>query len=95
MDQPYFYFHEYKRSRKNREPISQILIAMLISQEKNSEKHPLYGCAIVGEFWYFIDLDDKNYSVSIPYVSSSVEGLQNIVLILRKFKLVSLTELVV
>ncbi len=92
---PYFYFHEYKQSKKTKDPIAQILLAMLIAQEKNNKKYPLYGCAVVGENWYFMVLDGKEYSVSTSYNSSSSTGLQDILLILRKFKHILLTELAV
>ncbi len=95
IEQPYFYFHEYKQSKKSKDPVAQILLAMLIAQGKNSKLLPLYGCAVVGENWYFMVLDGKEYSVSTPFISSSAMGLQNILLILRKFKHILLTELAV
>ncbi len=95
IEQPYFYFHEYKQSKKTKDPIAQILLAMLIAKEKNQFKKPLYGCAVVGENWYFMVMDGKNYSVSTAFVSTNSESLQKILLILRKFKHILLTELTV
>ncbi len=95
IEQPYFYFHEYKQSKKNKDPIAQILLAMLIAKEKNEQQHPLYGCAVIGELWYFMVLNGKEYSVSNAYVSTNPKSLQEILLILRKFKHILLTELAV
>ena len=68
---------------------------MLIAQEKNAGKHALYGCAIIGENWYFMVLDGKSYSFSTAFVSTNSDGLINILLILPKFKHILLTELAV
>ncbi|MDZ7880613.1 MAG: hypothetical protein U5L45_23260 [Saprospiraceae bacterium] len=94
-EQPYFYFHEYKPRKKNKDPIAQLLLAMLIAQEKNKVQRPLYGCAVVGELWYFMILDGKTYSISNGYVAANADDLQTILLILRKFKHILHTELTV
>jgi hypothetical protein len=93
IEQPYFYFHEYKPRKKSKDPIAQLLLAMLIAQEKNEHQRPLYGCAVIGENWYFMVLDDKIYSVSNAYVAANADDLQTILLILRKFKHILTTEL--
>jgi len=95
VKQPYFYFHEYKQSKKNKDPIDQILLAMLIAQEKNEKKFPLYGCAVIAEQWFFMILDGKHYSVSIGHNALDPKDLQEILLILRKFKHILLTELAI
>ena len=94
-EQPYFYFHEYKPRKKSKDPIAQLLLAMLIAQEKNEHQRPLYGCGVIGENWYFMVMDGQQYSVSTGFVSTNRDGLQNILLILRKFKHILLTELAV
>ena len=66
---------------------------MLIAQEKNEIQRPLYGCAVVGELWYFMVLDNKTYSISDGYLASNADGLQTILLILRKFKHILITRL--
>jgi hypothetical protein len=95
IEPPYFYFHEYKPRKKAKDPIAQLLLAMLIAQSQADHKHPLYGCAVFGEYWYFMVLDDKTYSVSTGIVSTNREGLQRIILILRKFKHILHTELAI
>ena len=93
IEQPYFYFHEYKPRKKAKDPIAQLLLAMLIAQAKNVKQRPLYGCAVIGENWYFIVLEGKEYSVSNAYVSTNMDDLQSILLVLRKFKSMLYTEL--
>jgi hypothetical protein len=95
VEPPYFYFHEYKPRKKSKDPIAQLLLAMLIAQEKNEIQRPLYGCAVIAENWYFMVLDDKTYSVSNGYIAANPDGLQSILLILRKFKHILHTELAV
>jgi hypothetical protein len=92
-EQPYFYFHEYKPRKKTKDPIAQLLVAMLIAQEKNEHQRPLYGCVVVGELWYFMILADKTYSISNGYVAANADDLQTILLILRKFKHILTLEL--
>ena len=95
IEQPYFYFHEYKPRKKAKDPIAQLLLAMLIGQEKNQHKRPLYGCAVFAENWYFMVLDGRKYSVSSGYISTNTEGIQDILLILRKFKHILASELTI
>jgi hypothetical protein len=95
METPYFYFHEYKPRKRAKDPIAQLLLAMLIAQSQTKRKYPLYGCAVFGELWFFMVLDDKTYSVSTGIVSTNKDDLQRILLILRKFKHILTTELAV
>ena len=85
-EQPYFYFHEYKPRKQAKDPVAQLLLAMLIAQEKNDIQRPLYGCVVIAENWYFMVLDGLDYAVSTPFVSTIRGDLQTILLILRKFK---------
>lgn len=93
IEQPYFYFHEYKPRKKSKDPIAQVLVAMLIAQEKNEHQRPLYGCAIIGEYWYFMILNGKDYAISHGYIAEKPDDLKAILLILRKFKDILLYEL--
>jgi hypothetical protein len=94
-EQPYFYFHEYKPRKQAKDPVAQLLLAMLIAQEKNEIARPLYGCVVIAENWYFMVIDGNEYAVSTPYVSTISDDLQSILLILRKFKTILLTQLAV
>lgn len=93
IEQPYFYFHEYKPRKKSKDPIAQVLVAMLIAQQKNEFKRPLYGCAIIGEYWYFMILNGKEYAISDGYIAAKSDDLKAILLILRKFKDILFSEL--
>mgnify|MGYP000616225647 FL=1 len=63
--QPYFCLSEYKKAKDpNGDPQGQALIAMLVAQELNNEKHPVFGCYIVGRQWVFIVLEGKKYAFS-------------------------------
>ena len=95
IEQPYFYFHEYKPRKKSKDPIAQVLVAMLIAQQKNEFKRPIYGCAIIGEYWYFMILNGKDYAISDGYIAAKSDDIKAILLILRKFKDILLSELVV
>lgn len=95
IEAPYFYFHAYKPRKKSKDPVAQLLLAMLIAQEKNPRPHPLYGCAVIGENWYFLVLDEKQYSVSNAFVATNADDLQQILKILRKFKQILREELIV
>ena len=94
-EQPYFYFHEYKPRKRANDPFAQVLLAMLVTQEKYEHKKRLYGCAVIGELWYFMVLDDKTYSISTGFVSTNSNDLQSILLILRKFKHILITQLAI
>ena len=84
---PYFYFHEYKRKKRNADdPVAQVLLAMLIAQEKNKNGKPLYGCHIIGEFWYFMVMEGKQYSIAPAFDATNAVHLQRILMILRGFK---------
>ena len=55
IEQPYFYFHEYKQSKNTKDPIAQILIAMLIAQEKNEKRIPYMVAQLLesyGILWF-------------------------------------------
>ncbi len=67
--QPYFFFHEYKQeTRRDNDPLGQLLASMLTAQHLNDEKQgPLYGCYITGRFWYFVVLHGQEYAVSRAY----------------------------
>jgi len=93
---PYFYFQEYK---KNKEPkgdvTAQVLEAFLIAQEKNKNNKPLYGCTVIGKHWNFMVMQNRTYCISKSYDCTDKENLMQIIAILRKFKEILDTRLVV
>jgi len=92
---PYFHFQEYKREKDpHGDPMAQLVEAFLIAQEINKNGKPLYGCCVVGRFWYFVVMQEKNYCVSMVYDCTDEKSLQQIIAILRKFEEVLLTRLI-
>lgn len=87
IETPYFFLHEYKREKKySGDPIGQMLGGMLISQAKNENEKPMYGCYVQGRFWFFAILVGKEYVISQPYNSVKAEEAQQIIRILRRMK---------
>ena len=86
VEYPYFYFHEYKQKKNAKDPIAQVLLAMLIAQEKNQDSKPIYGCHVIGELWHFMVCHGREYSIHKGFNATNPDELQRILLILRKFK---------
>lgn len=85
--QPFFFFHEYKQETKRRsDPKGQLLISMLAAQTTNESKFPMYGCYVVGRFWFFVILDGKEYAVTNAFNSSEKEDIIKIASMLRAVK---------
>lgn len=73
---PYFCFQEYKKEiDPNGHPAAQALGAMLVGQRLNENKSPIYGCYVIGKFWTFMVLEEKNYALSQGYDATSDEVL--------------------
>ena len=92
---PYFFLHEYKREKKySGDPVGQMLAGMLISQAKNNNEKPIYGCYIMGANWYFMLMQGDTYAqMTSPLRATNKNELQEILLILRKFKVILETQL--
>jgi hypothetical protein len=93
IEKPYFYFHEYKQKKNAKDPIAQVLVAMLIAQEKNQDNKPIYGCHVIGELWHFMVMHKQDYSIHKGLNATDPAQLQQILLVLRKFKDILLTQL--
>jgi hypothetical protein len=94
VENPYFYFHEYKRKKnKADDPIAQVLIPSLIAQTVNDDQKPIYGCYVIGEMWYFMLLNDREYAIDKGLNALKSEELQKIYLILKKVKDIILKRL--
>lgn len=69
---PYFCFHEYKREFEPKgDPAGQVLVAMLVAQELNNHKIPIYGLYVAGDKWRFMLLKASEYYVSRSLVADS------------------------
>lgn len=98
IDTPYFYFHvepkrnpdkagEYKRKMDNTDdPIAQILIPSLIAMELNQDNQPIYGCHVIGEMWYFMLVNGREYAIAKGIDATDKKGLERIFLILKKVR---------
>jgi hypothetical protein len=95
IEQPYFYFHEYKQRKRSKDPTAQVMLAMLIAQELNQNGKPIYGCYVIGEIWYFMIMEGTLFSIHNGLNAANTDDLQLILLILRKFKKILNTQLVV
>lgn len=84
---PYFFLQEYKKGRgEAKDPEAQMLMAMLIAQEKNGDNQPLYGSYVIGSTCYFSTLHGNDYCTSRLYDASDLNDLTQIIFILRKLK---------
>lgn len=73
---PYFCFQQYKKEiDPNGHPAAQALGAMLVGQRLNENKSPIYGCYVIGKFWTFMILEEKDYALSQGYDATSDEIL--------------------
>jgi hypothetical protein len=96
FDTSYFHFQEYKpQINPTGEPMAQLLEAFLIAQEKNKNNKPLYGIEIIGSVWRFVTMEDKEYCVSTSYDALQKDDLLKIIAILRKFKHILFTRLMI
>jgi hypothetical protein len=93
---PYFHFQEYKpQINPTGEPMAQLLEAFLIAQQKNKDNKPLYGIEVIGKQWTFVVMEGKEYCISKSYDSLDKEDLLKIIAILRKFKHILFTRLMI
>ncbi len=84
-EQPFFFLHEYKQERKrDNDPLGQLLIEMIVAQQQNERKFPLYGCYVVGRLYFFVVLNGQEYAVSPAFDASS----SDIMSIFRMFRFV-------
>ena len=96
MQKPYFHFQEYKPDKNpTGDSMAQILEAFLIAQVLNDDGKPLYGCEVNGANWKFITMENDSYCVSEIYNSTDKADLLQIIAVLRKFRHILETRLLV
>ncbi|XCN73217.1 MAG: hypothetical protein Q3M24_00180 [Candidatus Electrothrix aestuarii] len=87
--QPYFCLQEYKKEKDPEgDPAAQVLAAMLVAQELNQHKLPVYGCYVKGEVWHFLTLQERSYAISQGYLASRQADLDDIFRILKNLKVI-------
>lgn len=85
-EHPYFSFQEYKKHKEpDGDPAAQALGAMLAGQTINADGKPMYGAFVIGESWYFMTLEGKNFAFTSAYSATS-NDLFDIVKILKSLK---------
>jgi hypothetical protein len=84
---PFFFLHEHKQELDSSgDPAGQVLAAMLVGQAQNKNHDlPMYGCYIIGQNWYFLVLEGKNYTIASPF-SATNDELFDIFRILKALK---------
>lgn len=93
---PYFHFQEYKPYKNpTGDSMAQLLSAFLIAQEKNKNGLPMYGVDIMGANWRFVVMEGKDYCISPAFDSINGNDLLTIIAMLRKFKYILETRLMV
>ena len=96
MEKPYFHFQEYKPDKNpTGDSMAQLLEAFLIAQKLNDDGKPLYGCEVNGATWIFLTMENSSYCVSKAYDSRDKEDLLTIIAVLRKFRHILETVLLV
>jgi hypothetical protein len=96
MERPFFHFQEYKPQKNpSGDPTAQLLEAFLIGQTNNDDKKPLYGCEVVGANWTFMTMEENSYCISTPFIATDRNSLLKIIAILRKFREILETKLLV
>jgi hypothetical protein len=90
----FFCLHDYKQERTNsRDPLGQLVIAMLAARHLNQDDSPMYGAYVVGRNWFFVVLDGQYYTVSLAYDATKDEILA-IYAILQRLKELLLAQAV-
>lgn len=101
--QPFFFIHEYKKEKGvTNDPVGQLVATLFAAQLLNQQPPkpdlfdptpthfgnvPLYGCYVLGRFWFFVRLKDKKYYISDAYDSTKKEQLAFIFKLLKAQKL--------
>ena len=60
---------------------------MRTAQALNKDKNqPIYGCYVLGRFWFFTTLVGNHYCITDAYTATRIEELRTIVKILKAQK---------
>jgi len=85
--QPYFFIHEFKKEHDaSGDPLGQLLITMVAAQKLNNDGNPIYGCYVMGRFWFFVVLQGQAYANSLAYDATKEDDIQMIFSLLQKTK---------
>ena len=83
----YFFVQQYKlySKRKEHDLIGQLLAQLLVAQQLDPLKSPIYGCYTYNRYWVFAILNGTEYAVSNSF-NASDDGIYKIISMLRKVK---------
>jgi hypothetical protein len=59
---------------------------MIVGQVQNADDKPIFGLYIIGQNWYFVALNGKEYAVSTAYLASDQKSLNKIMQALHWIK---------
>jgi hypothetical protein len=83
----FFCFQEYKKHLDPQgDPAGQALAAMIVAQELNEHRYPIYGCSVVGDMWRFMLLQERTYCLSNSYSATGDIGVFEIFRVLKVLK---------
>ena len=85
---PYFCLHDFNsESDHGRDPAAKVLSAMLTARIINNRPQTVYGCYVIGRFWFFLTLDatEPRYTISRSF-DASTEDVLTIFAVLDKLK---------
>jgi len=83
----FFFLYECKNEKLlGNDPLGQLLIAMVYAKEENKNALPIYGTYILGRFWFFVILKDKEYAVSPAFDATKTEDLAALLANMQKVK---------
>jgi hypothetical protein len=84
---PYFFLQELKKSKgEKKDPEAQMLVAMLLAQEKNNDEKPIYGAYLIGTGWHFSTLIGNDYCISPRIEVTTKDCLLQVIYTLKKLK---------
>ena len=75
---PYFFVHEFKKSiNHSGDPFAQLIGELLVAKELNQDNNsPVYGLVVIGRLWYFVILNQKEFTRLQPLNSTDMDDLQ-------------------
>ncbi|MEM7532952.1 MAG: hypothetical protein AAF639_12305 [Chloroflexota bacterium] len=81
----YFFLHEYKRETEYKDPLGQLMVAMVVAQILNQDEQPLYGAYVIGRMWFFVVLEGKAYTVHRGF-NAATDEVKQILCVLKEMR---------
>jgi hypothetical protein len=88
-DKPFFFIHEYKaEGAKDLDGRGQLLATMVATNALNETDAPMYGTFILGRLWFFMMMENGQFTETAAYDVLKKEDLYKVTKILKKQKLI-------